>query len=873
MSAHSSGYGCGACRPVGEAPPPLENRPSLPSVAYRRTTFASQRNLLLERAMREPELERLSTHDSDDHTVAALELWAVVADVLELHRERYFNEALIGTATQQRSIERLARLVGYRPRPGVAALAWLAFLLDPGATAYVPAGLAVQSVPGPTADGPPPAPVTFETLAPLTADALWNTVSAHVTGVPGTSALAAGQSRTVLLRGSAPSLAGGLKPNHTVVLWGDTAVEEKTVRALAFEPDRIAVEWSRPIAGTGWTDARRYTRLLSVFGANAPAQMVSVSVSGSTASWSVQPTVFTTATGATTIDLDGAADGVEAGSELLVVPGSGAPQLVTVTGVQAATATVGSLSGPVTRVGFSPALSSGYDPRSLRVYLLAGPSLMFWGGDYKPVVPPAALYVPVFKAPLADGRTGVEVGRRIVAGAWVPGTVLDLETVEPNRAVIVSWYGPAPAGPPSPLRARLTKRPSLPTFDGEGFGHLRLDVAYVDAPDAWPTVTTVSLLGNVVRASHGETVAQALGNGDATVPFQRFALGRAPLTYVPSSTPRGVVSTLRVAVDGVLRAEVPALYGQPATATAYATATEPDGTTTVRFGDGRRMAARPTTGVQNVHARYRVGAGLAGRVPAGRLSTLMHRPAGVASVANPLAAEGGADPEPLGQARSNAPASVRTLGRLVSLRDAEDLALASGLVAKAQAIWLWSGLDRLIHLTVAAPGGDPLSEEVRGLVAGSLDMARDTSHRLRVDDRALVPVTLRASVVIDARAEHPDSVLAAVTGVARQALSFNAVALGRSLGLSDLVAGLATVPLVIGIDVDQFGFAAAAGFTNAELDERGVARAPDGSVEPVQARLRFLAARPGTTAGDVEPAELPYLKTGSDVQIADGGRA
>jgi hypothetical protein len=56
---------------------------------------------------------------------------------------------------------------------------------------------------------------------------------------------------------------------------------------------------------------------------------------------------------------------------------------------------------------------------------------------------------------------------------------------------------------------------------------------------------------------------------------------------------------------------------------------------------------------------------------------------GLKSVTNPAGAAGGADPESLDQARTNAPNTVRTFGRIVSLRDFEDAAREFAGVAKA----------------------------------------------------------------------------------------------------------------------------------------------------------------------------------------------
>ena len=44
---------------------------------------------------------------------------------------------------------------------------------------------------------------------------------------------------------------------------------------------------------------------------------------------------------------------------------------------------------------------------------------------------------------------------------------------------------------------------------------------------------------NVARATHGETVNEVLGSGDARQPDARFALRQSPLTYVSAATPTG----------------------------------------------------------------------------------------------------------------------------------------------------------------------------------------------------------------------------------------------------------------------------------------------------------------------------------------------
>ena len=869
------------------APAPVDNRPGLPAVAFRHGTFSQVRAALLEKVGLDPALLRLSTRSSDDHIVATVELWAVVHEVIDFHGERYLNECYLGTATQERSVHRLAALVGYQPRPGVAAVAWLSFVVEDGTEVLIPAGLPVQSVPGPATDpGPPPPPVTYETLHDLPAAAVWNGVTAYTSSGP-YPAFAPGSTTAVLDRATAPDLARHLHPGDLVVLWsdGEALTEDKTIERVDVQPDRIVVRWSSPVAGSAGDDpqAAKADRILRLFGTGAPAQYMTASQDGSSVGgikWTLQDNGdFLIEHG--TLYLDGKVQGLAVGDSLLIdEPGTGAHQ-VAVTGVTATTYSVGPLTGEVTEVDYDAWFLDGvavwpaYDLRQMRVLALAPVDLQFWGADHAGQPLSEQVFVPVWSSALPDGRAGVEVGRTLQGGKWTPGQQLDVAAVDPGRRLLVSWSGPPEAGPPAPLTATFASQPQLPDFDEEGFGMMVLNLA-LDGPltDGWAAETqSVRISGNVVAASHGQSVFETLGNGDGTRPFQRFAVARKPVTFLTSAAPGGLVSTLTVAVDGVDRPVAPTLYGRSGRLPVVSAPRLPDGTTVVQGGNGDDMAARFTSGVGNVTARYRTGSGLAGRVGPGALTTLLHHPVGVRSVSNPLPAEGGADPERLGLARSNAPASVRTLGRIVSLRDVEDLVLSMGVVDKAQAVWLWNRGDRLIYVTVAAPLAAPLSTDLRTTIAGALDGARDTSHRLAVDDRTLVPVTAALSVVVDRRADRPGDVVADVDAAVRTFLGFDQVGLGRPLALSDLIGTAAAVPLVVAIEVSSFGYAAAAGFTASELAARGVEYAADGSVAAVQPRLRFYAGRMGPAPGQLLPAELPTVNASSDVTVVDGGRA
>src|SRR4029453_6836230 len=92
----------------------------------------------------------------------------------------------------------------------------------------------------------------------------------------------------------------------------------------------------------------------------------------------------------------------------------------------------------------------------------------------------------------------------------------------------------------------------------------------------------------------------------------------------------------------------------------------------VTFGDGTTGARLPT-GVENITATYRFGAGAA-KTPAGALSQLARPVAGLRRVVNPVAAGGGADADQPKDVRRNAPNSALLLGRAVSIPDFEALA-------------------------------------------------------------------------------------------------------------------------------------------------------------------------------------------------------
>jgi predicted phage baseplate assembly protein len=172
--------GCGQCacaaEPATLAPP--SNRPALASIAARlgdyRDFFAAAIAGLS--APERPALRDLGARDPSDPAIAWLDGWAVAADVLTFYRERLTNQSYLRTARDEYALREIAALVGYKPRPGVAATAHLAYLMEATAKPVrIQLHARSQTVPGPGEQMQ-----TFETDEEFEAHADWSQMSPRV---------------------------------------------------------------------------------------------------------------------------------------------------------------------------------------------------------------------------------------------------------------------------------------------------------------------------------------------------------------------------------------------------------------------------------------------------------------------------------------------------------------------------------------------------------------------------------------------------------------------------------------------------------------------------------------------------------------------
>jgi hypothetical protein len=787
----SDGCGCERCRALPEE---IHNRPGLPALAYR---FGAHPSLLRRLLARLPFFEvideagrparplaALTTRETGDPSIALLDAWATVGDVLTFYQERIANEGFLRTAIEHRSIVELARSIGYEPAPGLTASTHLAFVIEdaPGAPgqAQIDAGLRIQSVPGQNER-----PLTFETVEGIEARIEWNEMRTRTTRpqriAKGTTSL--------LLDG----LDTRLQPGDVILIVGDerveyTGSERWDVRVLDevvedFEQGRTRVAWKLPLGHDAPTvSPAKHPRVYAfrhraaLFGHNAPdframpleiKQAYDPDYPDELDRRRTQWPDFDVVRGDDpVIDLDAVYPKVLAGTWLALVKPS-YTELYRVVEAEAASRTAFTLTSKTTRVAL--------DTREHLLFFGLRDTLVLAESEElvlaeEPVAEPVegdAIVLAEDPPPLSPGRRVVVTGRPTDAEDGVTAT----------EVAVVEGMAPGEDGTILEL-----EEPLKGTYE----------------------VSSVVITGNIVRATHGETVAdEVLGSGRGELANQSFELKKPPLTYVSASNARGAASTLTVRVDGIEWTEAPTLFGANGRAQVYVVQTDDDGTTRVVFGDGS-SGARPPTGTENIRATYRSGLGAAGNLPPGRISLLLTRPLGVRSVANPVAAEGGTDPESLDDARRNAPVTVLTLDRLVSLRDYEDLARAFAGVGKARATALWDGEKRLVHLTIAGVGGATISpsSDVFEALEAAIQSARDPAERFVVANYEPCAFALSERILVAERFVAAD-VLSAVRDALMDAFSFEGRDFGQPVTAAEVIAVSQSVDGVVAVDLDE----------------------------------------------------------------------
>ena len=873
MSEHSVPLNdCGCCEGVEPQTPLLiANAPSLNAVAYRVGTHSQFRASLTAdlSSHKFRGAKGLLTREERDFSIALVDAWAMVADVLAFYQERRANEHFLRTANERWSIRELARLIGYRLKPGVAASTYLAFTLEesPGApeeavkTTIVPVGTKVQSIPGPGEQ-----PQIFETIQEIVARPQWNAIRPRLTRrhpiESDPSELLFDGLSTNLKQGDTLLLQPDQQNNTAVLKWiQEVTLETKEQRTrVRLVPDlRKEVVLSPGSAASIWP--RMHIRHRSTFFKPfaEPVDSMSLSFRGQ-AMGIASDDIF-----ANLKVSKPAPPSVSVFRTKAAVFGHNAPQWENLSDIQifgrdesfpelsrnpspvTPISSVGSVADRLFgKTGLYGDRRNSWAEESLKAYqkqwnfpngtvmldrvyseIVKGSWIVLQDGDTCHLYhAKAALETSFADFTLSakctrlslDHASGFENctirGTTVFAGsATLPlarqpltspilGDTIDLdgfiEGLYEGQSILVrgeddSFHGRTVC--------EWTKIQKVEVLTGDdGFVTITVE----------PALThrfireTVTIFGNVAPATHGETVTEALGGGDASQAYQRFRLRQPPVTYVSAATPGGRESTLRVFVNDQQWHEASSFFGADPTDHLFVVTHTEEGQAICQAGDGKTGSRFPS-GLDNVRVVYRKGVGRDGNVKAGQLSMLLTRPLGVKDAKNYTPAVGGDDGERIEDARCNAPFTVKTLDRVVSLQDYEDFSLTFAGIAKALAVWTWDGISEGVFLTVSGPDGvavDPAGTLGQNLL-DALRKAGDPHVLITMASYRPAFFELRPRVKLDPDRE-PDRVLAAAEFNLRQAFSFDARSFGQPVTLSEIVTVLQSTTGVVAVDVDSF---------------------------------------------------------------------
>jgi hypothetical protein len=884
---------CGCCEGVEAVTPlPIANRPGLSKLFYRIGTHASFLETMMARLSSRdyPELSGLTTRDAADPSIALLDAWAMVADVLTFYQERIANEGYLRSATERRSILELARLVGYKLRPGVASSVFLAYMLDEKIAdeVTIPAGSRVQSIPGPDE-----LPQSFETSEDLKARSKWNNLKPRMTQ-PQTSAsvFTDPKGARIYLKGTTTGLESNdplliavgsdrpqfhrvkeVKPDasadHTLVTLQLPLVDGENQKPLASSVELIKELTLRPSlqprntlrlnrklkdqftakAGAGYRTVGSFSPQLretlplaaanarvtpeselkvyalrveaSLFGHNAPREPryepAMHSPPGSefpvpnpnAGNLQPQPWPEWMPDGelSNVLHLDRRYDQILPGSYVAVhKPGDDGTDVYESKSVQDISRSAYGFSGETTKITLNDD---------------------WWAPD------PEGDISEIRSAKVYAQPEAVELAEEPIEAVVCGGTDDPLELdgfydgLESGRWVIVS--GERDISGTSGVRfselamlASVTQDVSMASTDTTGTGQeqvragekIHTFIKLAEKLQYCFKRDTITIYGNVAKATHGETRQEVLGSGDGSKALQSFELKQFPLTYVSASNPTGVDSTLKLIVNDMQWHETDSLAGLQATDRNFITKTDDEDKTTVTFGNGREGARLPT-GVENIKAQYRNGIGKPGNVKAEQISLLVTKPLGVKEVINPLRASGGADRESRDRARKNTPLAVKALDRLVSVQDYEDFARIYAGIGKAHAVEITDGRRQIVHITVAGADDIPIDENsdlFRNLRQALHDFGDPFQPiRLAVRELMMIVISARVRILPDYQWEP---VVLRIRDALLDAFGFESRELGQDVLLSEVISVMQAVRGVAYVDVDTFG-----GIPEKQVDE------------------------------------------------------
>ena len=289
-----------------------------------------------------------------------------------------------------------------------------------------------------------------------------------------------------------------------------------------------------------------------------------------------------------------------------------------------------------------------------------------------------------------------------------------------------------------------------------------------------------------VVATQGYTVSdELLGASDGTA-GQVFVLSDSPV----------IQDSISIVVGTTVYNSTPHLIEAGSGDAVFSSETDADYVTSVEFGDNVGGKIPPTN--SQIYATYRVGGGSEGNVGIGTITTLLTNYQAGLTVNNAEAALGGADIESIESIRINAPLSVSSGNRAVTLGDYASLAVQVTGVAKAVA-----RAAAFTNVTLyVAPFGD------RGTTGTELtDVFVNLANKVKLYLEPKMPpgasvtvlpptfVPINITAVIYALPQWKNSTVQNnVTKALQEILAFDNVLYGQRISLHYVMSALANTP-------------------------------------------------------------------------------
>lgn len=822
----------------------IYNTTGLSSLSYRVGTHARFKADLLANIASQKTLSKLTARDDTDLSIALMDSWATVADVLTFYQERIANEGFLRTAKERMSILEIARSIGYELRPGVAASAYLAFTMNVSPSSpkktVIDVGTKVQSIPAQNET-----PQVFETVEEIEARQEWNEMPPQLTKkqdlyqviengrvvFDGTSNKLRAGDCLLFVKNNSPIYFEKIKQveidaelNQTLVVFSSTEISsndaplpsQPAAHAKISNPkDIMSYTWTEPELQSiatlkGWpmdeiTDTINSERerehaetadyicvfrvKCNVYGNNAP-KWASLPTNSPYPNWDIAGAVKvnTNSSGkehgdGNRIYLDNTYQGILSDS-WTVLQNSTKVSVYQISNTSEETLTDFALTSRVTGLTLNTGRTNiSSSPKKQTTLIQKDTIKDLTNFSFRETT----VYAMPEKLTLADISIEDAVkGKKIVLNSMVDG-------LAEGRPILVSGEL---KDQPGIKRNEIVFLSSIVHFETPMLTKLYLKnpLEYAYKRD------TLKINANIANATHGDTKKDVIGSGDPTQRFQQFTLKQSPLTYISASTASGVESTLEIRVDGIRWNGVSSFEDMGKSDNVYITRTSDDGKTRIIFGNGIN-GRLPPTGQENVKAEYRVGIGSSGMLNEDQLALLMTRPLGVRGVTNPLKTTGGADPENLNDARKNAPRTVLTLDRIVSLHDFKNFAQGFAGIGKAASYVTRIAEADVVAVTVASPEGENVDTTLTEKLTNAIKSYKDPTAQFIIKPFKPKAFNVEAKILVSNDRMFED-VKVKVENALKKAFSFDNRDFGQAVTRSEVISIMQAVKGVEAVDVD-----------------------------------------------------------------------